>query len=296
MLKPIKPFIRYPGGKSKHAQKILQYFEESEKGYREPFVGGGSVYLGAVLFSDSWINDLDEGVYDLWSKVKEDPDSLINLIEEHTPVLDHRRDPQKIKAAMELWNQVKTDIHGNLFSPGYRFLFLSKTCFSGVVTGGPTGGICQNKNYNLTSRWAKKQTIRQILETHQRLQDCKITNVSWKDVVECPGENIALYLDPPYLVKGSQCYGSSFTLEDHQELAQVVTECSHRYVVTVDDVTEIRNAWKDCDVSDDRMVSENWLYSMSGYRKKNKVGKELFIMDDASFEIAQRKRRERGDV
>lgn len=292
----LRPFIRYPGGKSKHIHKILQYFEGAEKRYREPFVGGGSVYLGAVLFTDSWINDLDEGVFDLWTRVKEDPNSLIDLIEEHTPELDHRRDPRRIKTAMSLWNQVKSDIHGNLFSLGYRYLFLSKTCFSGVVTGGPTGGIAQNKNYNLTSRWAKKQTINRILQAHERLQDCRITNLSWEKVVKRPGKNVALYLDPPYLKKGPQCYREAFTLKDHQELAQVVTSSPHRYVVTLDDVEEIRDIWKDCGIPDERMISESWLYSMSGTRQKNRVGEELFIMDEASFEIAQRKSRERGDV
>jgi len=62
----LRPFIRYPGGKSKHVQKILQYFNETEVRYREPFVGGGSVYLAATQFSESWINDIDEGVVVFW--------------------------------------------------------------------------------------------------------------------------------------------------------------------------------------------------------------------------------------
>jgi len=295
MLRPLSSFLRFPGGKSKHVHKILQYFENKETEYREPFVGGGSVYLGATLFTNSWINDIDEGVFDLWLRVKENPNSLIDLIEEHTPILDHRRDPQRIKSAMSLWNQVKLDTHCNLYPPGYRFLFLSKTCFSGVVTGGPTGGIAQNKNYNLTSRWAKKQTINHILQIHERLQDCRITNLSWEDVVKPQGKNVALYLDPPYLKKGPQCYREAFTLEDHQKLADVVTSCYHRYVVTVDNITEVRDAWKGCGVPDERMIPESWLYSMAGARKKNKVGEELFIVDEASLAIAQRKREERGE-
>ncbi len=294
MLKPLKPFIRYPGGKSRHVHKILQYFEDKETRYREPFVGGGSVFLGGVQFDTPWINDIDEGVYDLWTRVKENPYSLIDLIEEHTTMIDHRKDQKKIKAALSLWKQVKSDTKS--FSPGYRFLFLSKTCFSGVVTGGPTGGLAQNGNYNLMSRWAKKQTIKRIMEVHGHLQasKCRITNNDWQDVVTRRGKNVALYLDPPYLKKGPQCYREAFTLEDHQKLAQVVTSCSHRYVVTLDDVVEIRNAWKDCGIPDNRMITESWLYSMSGPRKKNKVGEELFIMDDESFEIAQNKGR--GDV
>lgn len=286
----LKSFIRYPGGKSKHVAKILQYFKETERRYREPFVGGGSVFLGATYFVGSWINDIDKEVYDLWNSVKEDPESLIDLIEEHTPILDHHKDPKKIKAALSLWNQVRGDANGKLYPPGYRFLFLSKTCFSGVVTGGPTGGMHQNGKYNLMSRWAKKQTIRRIREVHERLQDCRITNLSWEKVVNRKGKDVAIYLDPPYLEKGSQCYRHAFTLKDHEKLAEIVTASKHRYVVTVDNVLAVRNIWHDCGVPDERMISENWIYTMNGTRTENRVGKELFIMDEASFEIAQQKR------
>ena len=292
----VRPFIRFPGGKSKHVYRILQYFNEQETEYREPFVGGGSVYLGGTLFTNSWINDLDEGVYDLWRRVKEDPNSLIDHIEEHTPVLDHRKDPKRIKAALALWKKVKLDTNNKLFSPGYRFLFLSKTCFSGVVTGGPTGGTIQNHKYNLTSRWAKQQTIKRIREVHRRLWDCKITNFSWEEVVKHAGENVAMYLDPPYLDKGSQCYRESFTEDNHRKLAEVVTASPYRYVVTVDDLPSIRNIWADCGVPKSRMISETWLYSMSGKREQNKQGSELFIMDEQSIEISNIKSQLRGDV
>lgn len=292
----LRTFIRYPGGKSKHVAKILQYFHDQETEYREPFVGGGSVYLGGVQFTNSWINDLDPEVSDLWRMVKEDHYTLIDLIEGHTKVLDHRKDKRKIKKTLALWNQVRSDTNNEIFPAGYRFLFLSKTCFNGVVTGGPTGGMVQNKEYNLMSRWAEKQTIKRIVQAHDRLADCKITNSSWEKLVTDPGKNVALYLDPPYLEKGKQCYQKFFTLEDHQRLAEVVTSCPHRYVVTVDNHREVRNTWSDCGVPESRLISETWLYSMTGSRDKNREGKELFVMDERSFEIAEERKRVRGDV
>lgn len=292
----LRPFLRYPGGKSKHVHKILQYFYDQEKEYREPFVGGGSVYLGGSQFSNSWINDLDPEVCDLWRMVKKEHHSLISLIKEHTKVLDHCQDKRKIKEAVALWNQIKSDTNNEIFPAGYRFLFLSKTCFNGVVTAGPTGGIAQNGDYNLMSRWAGRQTIRRICQIHERLIDCRVTGYSWEEVVAEPGKDVALYLDPPYLEKGEQCYQKFFTLEDHRKLAEVVTACPHRYIVTVDDVPEVRNAWSDCGVPNSRLIPETWLYSMTGSRKKNKNGKELFIMDERSLEIAEKRKEVRGDV
>lgn len=275
-------FIRYPGGKSKHTDKILKYFwQETE--YREPFIGGGSVYLKSE-YKQSWINDVDPGVYDLWRMVKEEPNTLIDLIEEHTPVLEHQGNSRAIETALALWREIKDD-NGTKFSLGYRLLFLNKTCFSGVISGGPTGGIEQKSEYTIAARWAKKMTIARIKAAHSLLQDCEITNQSYEEIVTAPGEDVAIYLDPPYLKKGSQCYDYYFTLEDHCKLAEMVVNCPHRYVVTVDNCPEIQTIWSELGVPGERMRTEEWSYSMTDRRDSNRVGKELFICDEHSNTI-----------
>jgi len=289
----MKAFLRYPGGKSKQINKILPYFLDQEKEYREPFVGGGSVYLAGYHYPNAWINDIDPEVVDLWIMVRDNPKELIEIIEEHSKILDHRRDKKKIKQALNLWKEVKSDTNHKIYPSGYRFLFLSKTCFSGAVEGGPTGGMAQNGNYNLTSRWAKNQTIKRIREARECLQDCAITCGSWNRLVEQPGNDVALYLDPPYLKKGDQCYRYSFGLDNHSELAVEVSSCPHRWLVTVDNNPELVSIWRNCGIPDYRMVSESWLYSMTGKREVNREGKELFIMDEQSFDTIQRRIKDR---
>lgn len=280
----MRSFIRYPGGKSRHTSKILMYFKQNEPDYRESFIGGGSVYL-ASGYSNAWINDVDSGVYDLWRMVKEEPDALVDLIHEHTPILEHRNDKKKIKKAINLWKEVKEDINHKLYPEGYRLLFLIKTCFSGVVSGGPTGGINQNSNYPITARWSKNHTIKLINDCHGVIQDCRITNLSWEDTLEDVNKKTTLFLDPPYLKKGEQCYNHSFDLESHCKLAKVVTATDAKYVVTVDDCPELREVWSGCGVPSRRMISEEWSYSMTASRTKNRVGKELFIVSDDAFDI-----------
>lgn len=292
----MRPFIRYPGGKSKQIGKISPYFLDQEKEYREPFVGGGSVYLAGYHYPNAWVNDIDPEVADLWTMVRDNPKELIDTIEEHSRILNHHRDKKKIKQAISLWKEVKSDVNNKIYPPGYRFLFLSKTCFSGAVEGGPTGGMYQTGNYNLTSRWAKNQTIKRIREARECLQDCKITCDSWEPLVKEGGENVLLYLDPPYLKKGDQCYRYFFTKEDHIRLAEVVTGCPHRWLVTVDNTPELVDIWKSCGVPDSRLVSEFWKYSMDGSREKNRIGKELFIMDEKSFALEAERRNTRENV
>lgn len=282
-------FLRFPGGKSKHINKILPYFNDREEEYREPFVGGGSVYLSGVQFVNAWINDLDKGVYNLWFMVKNSPNVLISLIQQHGPILNHGRNIDKIKKSIELWSEIKNDVEGKTYPLGYRYLFLAKTCFSGLVESGPTGGYSQKGKYLINARWAEKSTIRKILQASVVLQDCKITNLSWEELVKAPGQDVALFLDPPYLYKGKQCYKHYFTLEDHKSLAKHVTNSGHRYVVTVDNCDELVEVWKCCGVDTKYMLSKEWGYSISAKREHNVIGKELFIVDERSLQIFKNK-------
>lgn len=273
--------LRYPGGKSKHTGKILQFFTDHNMEYREPFVGGGSVFL-ASNFSKCTINDIHTGVYDLWWAIKENPEELVTLIDEHTPILDHRGCKNRITKAIELWKQVKGDQNHKLFSAGYRFLFLNRTCYSGVVTGGPVGGMKQKSNYPISCRWAAKRTIGSILKAHERLQDCHVTNNRWQDAIWGATETTAMYLDPPYLEKGAQCYEYSFTLKDHADFAAAIQDCPGHWVVTVDNCPPVRVLWKE---SDRYVVMEKeWKYSMTEKRNKNKVGKELFVVSRECYD------------
>lgn len=213
--------------------------------------------------------------------VQEEPDVLVDLIDDHTKIIDHHKDPKRIKEALSLWKQIKNDTHNKMYPAGYRFLFLSKTCFSGVITGGPIGGSAQNGKYNLTSRWSKNKTIKTIYSAHEKLKDCRITLGSWEVLVDTPGKDVALYLDPPYLEKGKQCYRYSFTLKDHEEFAKKIVSCNHRWLVTIDDHPLIREIWMSY-VPKQNIIPVTLMYSMNGEREENRGGKELFIMDEVS--------------
>ena len=271
-----KPFCRYPGGKSRHVKKILKYFT-NVRDYREPFLGGGSVFL-AGGFKNAWLNDIDPGVVAMWQLVKEDPEYIENLINKHTLILDHKSEPEKVKKAIDLWRHIKNDIDEKLVPLGYRELFLIKTCFNGVKTGGPTGGIKQKSQWTITARWSPQLTIRRVYSVHKLLQSCKITNYSWEHVVESVDSGTCLFLDPPYLEKGPVCYKYSFDEEQHKNLAEILVSKKCKFVVTLDNCSKIKNIWNN-HFSSNNFMNEEWRYSMKGSREVNKMGKELFVIN-----------------
>ena len=67
----VKSPLRYPGGKSRAIKQILQHVPAHIEEYREPFVGGGSVFLAMRrLFGQRIqryvINDLNDDLIHFW--------------------------------------------------------------------------------------------------------------------------------------------------------------------------------------------------------------------------------------
>ena len=62
----LKTPLRYPGGKSRAINFLCQHFPERISSYREPFVGGGSVFIAKDITKYNWINDLDSDLYSFY--------------------------------------------------------------------------------------------------------------------------------------------------------------------------------------------------------------------------------------
>ncbi|MYD39123.1 MAG: DNA adenine methylase, partial [Chloroflexi bacterium] len=55
-MKIVKSPLRYPGGKSRAIKQILRHLPARIDEYREPFVGGGSVFLAVKCLFGRRIN------------------------------------------------------------------------------------------------------------------------------------------------------------------------------------------------------------------------------------------------
>lgn len=59
-----KSIFRYPGGKFKAIKYIQPFWSQVKHNeFREPFIGGGSVFIAKPLVEFNWINDLDKDLY-----------------------------------------------------------------------------------------------------------------------------------------------------------------------------------------------------------------------------------------
>ncbi|HEY9800376.1 MAG TPA: DNA adenine methylase [Leptolyngbyaceae cyanobacterium] len=259
--------LRYPGGKSKAIKQIIEYLPESFDEYREPFVGGGSVFIYLKQKYPKlkiWINDLNTDLFLFWKYAQS---NLSQMVTEVRLIKDKYQDGKLL--FLELTN---IDIKSlSDFDRAVRFFVLNRITFSGTVESGGFSQEAFHKRFTYSSI-ERLEKLESILT-----EDIEITNLDYSQVLNTGGENIFLFLDPPYFsANKSRLYGKDGDLHisfEHQRFAELLQQCPHRWLVTYDNSPEIR-----ANFPSDHIYEWELQYGMNNYKQsKAAKGKELFI-------------------
>lgn len=78
----MKPFIKWPGGKTDELKIILENIPKKINNYYEPFVGGGAVYFSLDEVDNYYINDKSEELMDLYSSIQKKNKTFLYAIKE----------------------------------------------------------------------------------------------------------------------------------------------------------------------------------------------------------------------
>lgn len=263
----IKSPLRYPGGKSKALDQIVPFLPESFSSYREPFVGGGSLFIYLKQFYPSlpiWVNDLNTDLYCFWKYSQRELNRLTDVV---TNIKKESFDGRA------LFKNLTSEPLPKMteFEKAVRFFILNRITFSGTVD---SGGYSQKA---FETRFTDS-SIERLSQLSKVLSDIKITNFDYETVLNESGKNVFIFLDPPYLsVAKSKLYGKRGELHtkfDHQRFAQVLKECRHKWLITYDDCSEVRNNFESF------ANIHNWQlqYGMNNYKSPTAAkGNELFI-------------------
>lgn len=260
--------LRYPGGKKKVLSLLAPFWSTPHNEYREPFLGGASAFLAKPRAPVNWVNDADESVWHFWMAVQRAPDQLCRLIREYTP------------PTIETWHYWRQANIGESVAQGFRTLFLNRTCFSGILNAGPIGGIGQTGPSKVDARWNAKELCTQVMAASHKLAGVSITCQDFSALIEAPGSDVFLYLDPPYYHKGNLLYSAKMNVVDHQRLAGLLKLTKHRFLLTYDDCPEVRTLYDGA-----YFYERSWFYSVPRNRERIH-GKELFV---SNFPIADRR-------
>lgn len=266
--------MRYPGGKSRALKKILPLIPANISEFREPFVGGGSVFFAIRgIFQDAirsyWINDLNYDLYCFWKQVR---DNVTNVVKElrktHTTTTDGRALFEKLARSKDLLCQDQDML--TEFERAVRFFILNRITFSGVVDSGGYSQAAYKKRFTVSS-------IDRVEMIAPYLSGVEITNQDYTHSLFQEGDDVFIFLDPPYWkATESKLYGTRGTLHtsfDHKRFAENMKKCPHKWLITYDDSPIIRDLFHFADIHEWTLQ-----YGMNNYKKNSAAkGNELFI-------------------
>lgn len=239
--------LRYPGGKRKLANYMTLVFRTNQLldgEYAEVYAGGAAVAL-TLLYGQYvrriHINDLDPGVYTFWVAARDRTAELCRRV--HDAKLNMRE--------WERQRAVQNSANPDLLDLAFSTFYLNRTNRSGIITGGVIGGKYQTGKWRIGARFNRRDLINRIERIGRWASRINIYNMDGADflrkVVPTLPERSLLYLDPPYYVKGQQMlYANYYGPNDHASLARIVRNSRRPWVVSYDDVKEVRRLYKDC--------------------------------------------------
>lgn len=269
--------LRYPGGKSGLTNFIsdLAGLNNLKGGtYLELYAGGAGAALNLLfsgVFDKVHINDYDTRIYAMWSSVLEQPDNFCELIY-NTPVSIDEWYTQK-----KIFNNYDTS---DLLSLGFATFYLNRTNRSGIIfNAGPIGGFNQKGNYKINARYNKTKLIERIKLIAEKKSQIVISNLDALTILPDLNrifndtENLFIYMDPPYYLKGAKLYMNNYIHSDHIRFAKEVSKLNSKisWLISYDNVKEIKDMYKNF-----RMSTFSLGYSL----QDKKHAKELLIFSD----------------
>ena len=262
--------LRYPGGKSCLAYYISNLIELNKIGectYVEPYAGGAGAALTMLILEKVdriIINDLDKSVYSFWKAITTQTDRFVEKI-------------RRINVNIHEWHfqkEVYHDKNSKQFDLGFAAFFLNRTNRSGIIEGGPIGGIQQKSAWPINARFNKTELISRIEKIASYGSRINVTNQDGIELLKSVKNNkkYFVYLDPPYYVKGSCLYLNHYNFSDHKELANFLNSHNDFYwALSYDNIEEIKKMYS---------KRNHFGFSIKYHIDTPKQGEELMVLSD----------------
>lgn len=267
--------LRYPGGKQilgNVLAELIRLNRASGGTYIEAYAGGAGAAL-SLLFAEHVsrivINDKDPAIFAFWNGVLHQTERFVKLLRQTPTTVD------EWQAQREVY--LKPRGHSAL-RLGFATFFLNRCNRSGVIAnGGIIGGKQQTGKWKIDARFNRDELearIRKISLYRERIDLHSMDAIDFlRDVIEPmpPREKPFVYLDPPYYAKGSGLYLNHYQPDDHGAVAMYLRGAPFRWVLTYDNVAQIRALYADF-----RQVP----FSLNYSAREASVGSEVMVVKD----------------
>ena len=235
--------LRYPGGKGRLAQYVIDLIELNELGggrYVETYAGGAGIAITLLYLeyaSHVHLNDVDRAVYSFWKATLDHTDEMARRVRDTPLTLDERL---RQKA-------VYRDPSASTLDLGFATFFLNRTNRSGIIHAGVIGGNKQDGTYRIDARYNRVDLVRRIEKVASYAPRITLYNKDAADFITADLGAIKgkalVYLDPPYYANGSRLYRNTYKHADHAKIAALVGSIQQPWIVSYDNAEPIRGLY-----------------------------------------------------
>lgn len=229
--KPIRPFVRWAGGKSRLLPKILPHIPKKINNYYEPFLGGGAVFFSCAnrVTGRSHLADLNEHLISAWIAMRDSQDELLPLLQWY-----------KDRDSKDFYYSVRAATPDTPIKKAARFLYLNGVSWNHLWRENSRTGAMNvpwgNRQFKIPDEVSRSRI-------KQALRNTVIRTADFRDALKgaLPGDFV--YLDPPYLpvfsrpdiekeptAKFNKYTAKTFEIDDLEQLAGLCNDLSARGV------------------------------------------------------------------
>lgn len=249
---PIKPFIRWAGGKSRLLTRILPHVPSQIKNYYEPFLGGGAVFLACAsrISGRPHLADLNEHLISAWVAMRDHQSEL-------RPLLDH----YLANDSKEFYYDVRSATPADLVDKAARFLYLNGVSWNHLWRENSKTGAMNVPWGDRRFKVMNDATMKSIADV---LAGSDIRATDFREVLDTVTRGDFVYLDPPYLpvftqpgvekeptAKFNKYTAKTFEMSDLIELAEICADLSRRgvrWVMSNRDTESVRNLFPNAEI------------------------------------------------
>lgn len=219
--------LPYIGGKSKLAETIIEMMPD-HKAYCEVFAGAAWVFFRKPPSKYETINDLDSDLVAFYRVLQH---HLEEFLRQFKWLLSSREFFEDFRRQQEAGGL--TDIQR-----AARYYYLQRHSFAGRVRARTFGA-----NQLRLPRINLLRLEEELSAVHLRLARVTIENLPWQAfLTRYDKSQTFFYLDPPYY--RAPYYRHNLELEDYQEMAGILAGLKARFILSINDLPEMRKAFK----------------------------------------------------
>ena len=222
--RPVRPFLKWAGGKRQLLPRLREFYPEAFAAYREPFLGSGAVFFdlvnqGRLAGRRTFLADTNADLIGCYTQVRDKTEAVIHHLQRLAA--RYKRDPPghyyRVRNRFNPARQAISNGHG-VESRHYTadlaamLVYLNRTGFNGLFRLNSKGmfnvplgrysnpRICDTENLRTVAAVLSAKTI-------------SIKQVRYLDGLAGAKEGDFVYLDPPYAPLSATAHFTSYTSE-----------------------------------------------------------------------------------